>query len=90
MIYLTKRDPVKNMARFYALDLQPTLFGGWAVGEGVGPDRRGKGEEPLWREEVTAHASCTNPALPSTRREIQGFRCFGSVQARRRDPYANE
>ena len=29
MIYLTKRDPVKNMARFYALDVQPTLFGEW-------------------------------------------------------------
>jgi predicted DNA-binding WGR domain protein len=31
MIYLTKRDPVKNMARFYALHLQPTLFGGWPL-----------------------------------------------------------
>jgi len=31
MIYLTKRDGTKNMARFYALDLQPALFGEWAL-----------------------------------------------------------
>jgi predicted DNA-binding WGR domain protein len=31
MIYLTKIDPAKNMARFYALDVQPTLFGEWAL-----------------------------------------------------------
>ncbi len=27
MILLTKIDPEQNMARFYALDVQPTLFG---------------------------------------------------------------
>ncbi len=26
-LHLTRRDPVRNMARFYVLDLQPTLFG---------------------------------------------------------------
>lgn len=26
-IWLTRRDPVRNMARFYVLTLQPTLFG---------------------------------------------------------------
>ena len=31
MIHLTKIDPEKNQARFYSLDLQPTLFGEWAV-----------------------------------------------------------
>ena len=31
MIYLTKRDPQRNMARFYALDVQATLFGEWDV-----------------------------------------------------------
>ena len=30
MVYLTKIDAARNMARFYALDLQPDLFGGWA------------------------------------------------------------
>jgi predicted DNA-binding WGR domain protein len=27
MIILRKRDPSQNMARFYALDLQPSLYG---------------------------------------------------------------
>jgi len=31
MIYLTKIDPVENEARFYVLDVQPTLFGEWAL-----------------------------------------------------------
>jgi predicted DNA-binding WGR domain protein len=31
MIYLTKTDPARNMARFYVLDIQPTLFGEWAL-----------------------------------------------------------
>jgi predicted DNA-binding WGR domain protein len=28
---LTRIDAEKNMARFYKLDVQPTLFGEWAV-----------------------------------------------------------
>ena len=31
MVHLTKIDASRNMARFYALDLQPTLFGEWAL-----------------------------------------------------------
>ena len=31
MIYLTKIDAARNLARFYSLDLQPDLFGGWAL-----------------------------------------------------------
>lgn len=31
MIYLTKIDPARNMARFYVLDVQPDLFGEWAL-----------------------------------------------------------
>jgi predicted DNA-binding WGR domain protein len=26
-LHLTRRDPARNMARFYAISLQPTLFG---------------------------------------------------------------
>jgi predicted DNA-binding WGR domain protein len=29
--YLTRVDPARNMARFYKLDVQPTLFGEFAV-----------------------------------------------------------
>lgn len=30
-IYLERRDVEKNMARFYAVTIAPTLFGEWAV-----------------------------------------------------------
>jgi predicted DNA-binding WGR domain protein len=31
MIHLTRTDPDRNMARFYTMTLQPTLFGEWAL-----------------------------------------------------------
>lgn len=31
MIHLTRTDPTRNMARFYTMRLQPTLFGDWAL-----------------------------------------------------------
>ena len=31
MIRLTRTDPARNMARFYTMALQPTLFGEWAL-----------------------------------------------------------
>jgi predicted DNA-binding WGR domain protein len=31
MIHLTRIDPARNMARFYALSLAPTLFGEWRL-----------------------------------------------------------
>ena len=31
MIKLTRSDPAKNMHRFYALQLAPTLFGEWVL-----------------------------------------------------------
>jgi len=40
MIYLTKTDPAQNMARFYSLDIQPTLFGEWALMKEWGRIRR--------------------------------------------------
>ena len=30
-VYLTRVDTGKNMARFYAVSLQPTLFGEWSL-----------------------------------------------------------
>ncbi len=29
--YLKRRDPVRHMARFYAVKVVPTLFGSWAL-----------------------------------------------------------
>ena len=31
MIRLTRSDPSRNMHRFYAMQLSPTLFGEWAL-----------------------------------------------------------
>ena len=31
MIRLTRSDPARNMHRFYAVQLAPTLFGEWAL-----------------------------------------------------------
>lgn len=30
-VFLTRTDPGRNVARFYALSIEPTLFGGYAV-----------------------------------------------------------
>jgi predicted DNA-binding WGR domain protein len=30
-VYLTRRDPTKNMARFYRMLIVPTLFGEWVL-----------------------------------------------------------
>ena len=30
-VWLQRRDPATNMARFYAVQVVPTLFGGWAL-----------------------------------------------------------
>jgi predicted DNA-binding WGR domain protein len=30
-VCLTRFDPTRNMARFYRLDMQPDLFGGWSL-----------------------------------------------------------
>ena len=31
MIYMTRIDPAQNMARFYVMCVQPTLFGDWSL-----------------------------------------------------------
>ncbi len=30
-VYLERFDPARNMARFYRVEIRPTLFGEWAV-----------------------------------------------------------
>ena len=31
MTFLTRTDPMRNINRFYVIDVTPTLFGEWAV-----------------------------------------------------------
>ena len=69
MIYLTKRDPERNMARFYALDLQPTLFGGWAVVKEWGRiGRAGQGRSSLYGERAEAEAGLAHELQRRIRR----------------------
>ena len=60
MIHLTKIDPAKDQARFYSLDLQPTLFGEWALirrwGR-IGTEGRGRSRFYLARPEAEAAMS---------------------------------
>jgi predicted DNA-binding WGR domain protein len=30
-VYLERRDPTRNLARFYAVSIEPTLFNEWSV-----------------------------------------------------------
>jgi predicted DNA-binding WGR domain protein len=46
-VLLTRIDPAENMARFYKLDVQPTLFGEWALVREWG--RIGRGGQ--WRSD---------------------------------------
>ena len=58
MIYLTKTDPGRNMARFYSLDVQPTLFGEWALMKEWGRiGRRGQIRSALFAKLSEAEAA---------------------------------
>ena len=58
MIYLTKTDASRNMARFYCLDVQPTLFGEWALLREWGRiGRAGQSRRALFGGEAEAQAA---------------------------------
>ena len=53
MMMLTRSEPAKNMHRFYALHLTPTLFGEWMLvaewgGASAHPARCGNRPSPRW------------------------------------------
>jgi predicted DNA-binding WGR domain protein len=54
-LILERRDPARNMARFYVLSIQPTLFGDVAVQRAWGRiGRLGRERLDLYRSEVHA------------------------------------
>ena len=58
MVYLTKIDAARNMARFYFLDLQPDLFGGWALVRHWGRiGQRGQVRSALYKKQEGAAAA---------------------------------
>jgi predicted DNA-binding WGR domain protein len=82
MIYLTKIEPERNMARFYALDLQPNLFGEWsAIKEWGRIGRAGQGRSALYAERVQAETAFSREL---GRRIRRGYRASaGSGQSLR-------
>ena len=71
MIYLTKIEPAQNMARFYGLDIQPTLFGEWALVKEWGRiGRRGQSRMASFGERREADAALAHEIK---RRERRGY-----------------
>ena len=59
--YLEKHDAARNMARFYAVDVQPNLFGQWSTVRQWGRIGRGRGqsmEEWHLSAEAAAQVEC--------------------------------
>ena len=70
MIYLTKTDPAQNMSRFYILDIQPTLFGEWALLREWGRiGRAGHSRRALFGGEAEAQAALDRELKRRGRRE---------------------
>ena len=71
MVYLTKIDAARNMARFYALDLQPDLFGGWALVRRWGRIGRGGQVRSVLHEKQEGAAAALEREL--RRRKRRGY-----------------
>ena len=68
-VHLVRIDPSRNMRRFYSLDVQPDLFGGFAVVKEwgrIGARGRWIGEWHL--TEALAHAALQRQAARKRRR----------------------
>ncbi|WP_313292044.1 WGR domain-containing protein [Rhizobium rhizoryzae] len=72
-IYLTRVDSEQNMARFYRMSLQPTLFGEWAVVREWGRIGRG-GQVKAVAFATEAEADTALRALSTTKLR-KGYSC---------------
>ena len=71
--YLTRSDASCNMNRFYRMDVQPDLFGGWTLWREWGRiGRRGRLRLDPYRSEQEGHAPLTDLVRQKMRREYQG------------------
>ena len=66
---LTREEPAQNMARFYRLDVQPDLFGGWS----------------LWREwgRIGRGGTVRRDAFPSQHDAEEARRKLAAAKCRR-------
>jgi predicted DNA-binding WGR domain protein len=76
MIYLTKSDPARNMSRFYLLDIQPTLFGEWALLREWGRiGRDGQSRRALFHRQAEAEATLGRELKRRDRRGYERLTC---------------
>jgi len=77
-IHLARIDAEKNMARYYKLDVQPTLFGDWALIREYG--RIGRGGTVRAQQHPTR--GCAELALASAwvRKAKRGYRVVPCVR----------
>ena len=74
MIHLTRTDPVRNMARFYALDVLPTLFGEWTLMAEWGRiGASGQCQRRDYPDEAAALVALTERLHRKVRRGYQGM-----------------
>jgi predicted DNA-binding WGR domain protein len=73
MIMLTRSESSRNMHRFYALHLAPTLFGEWAlVAEWGRIGSPGTIKQQIFEDEGIANAALTHRLTAKTRRGYIG------------------
>lgn len=71
-VYLTRVEPAKNMARYYAMSLQPNLFGEWSLVREWGRIGRG-GQVKTMPYPDAATANCALRALQDAKQR-KGYR----------------
>ena len=67
-VALRRFDPAKNLARFYGVAVQPTLFGQWAVVRRWGRINTDGRRAETWFEELPAAVACAE-AFTSAKRK---------------------
>ena len=76
--HLTRCDPARNMARFYRLDVQPDLFGGWALVREWGRiGRAGRTSSTVY---VTADDAAASLDRQQRAKERRGYEMAGEPQ----------
>lgn len=71
-LHLTRRDPARNMARFYEISLQPTLFGEVALRRHWG--RIGTGGQVLLQTFASPAAAASAQARLTEAKRRRGYR----------------
>lgn len=79
-VYLTRFDPAKNMARYYVMSLQPTLFGEWSVVREWGRIGRG-GQVKAVPYPSEADAAAAMGAIKAQKTKKGYYRSAGSATA---------